>query len=214
MLQKPRDYDQAQSYDSDFERLPVGGYVVEIKKMEETVTPRTNTPMVVISFDIAEGPYKEYFTKQFKRDKAREVTSGREAKWRGTYNVFPYTSDGMTNPSFKGLLVCIEKSNYGFKISWPLNLEMFKGKKVGLLFREEEYEAYDGSIRTSVKACATRTVDCINNEEFNIPAKRSLSKSGTATSSAGSGSAGSIALNVYGSQEYTPVDVDSDELPF
>ena len=39
MLQKPRDYDTAASYDSDFERLPVGGYVVEIKKMEETVTP-------------------------------------------------------------------------------------------------------------------------------------------------------------------------------
>ncbi len=212
MIQKPRDYEHAQSYDSDFERLPVGGYVVEIKKMEESVTPRTNTPMVVITFDIADGPYKNYFAMQYKRDKAREITSGRAARWRGTYNVFPYTSDGMTNPSFKGFLVCVEKSNYGFQVSWPLNLEMFRGKKVGLLFREEEYEAYDGSIRTSVKACATRTCDCINNEEFNIPAKRLLNKN--EASKPITRSTGSVVQNVYGSQEFTPVDGDSDDLPF
>ena len=212
MLQKPRDFDTAASYDSDFERLPVGGYVVEIKRLEETTTPKTNTPMVVVWFDIAEGNYKDFFAKQYRRDKSREVTSGREARWRGTYNVFPYTNEGLTNPSFKGLLVCVEKSNYGFKVSWPLNLELFKGKKVGLLFREEEYEGHDGSVKTSVKACATRTVDCINNEEFNLPAKRLLSRNGSSASA--TGTAGSVTQNVYGSQEYTPVDVDSDDLPF
>lgn len=212
MLQKPRDYDTAASYDSDFERLPVGGYVVEIKKMEETVTPKTNTVMIVVSFDIAEGTYKDYFAKQYKRDKSREITSGREAKWRGTYNCFPYTNDGLTNPSFKGLLTCIEKSNYGFRVEWPLNLEVFKGKKLGLLFREEEYEGYDGTVKTSVKACAARTVDCINNEEFNVPAKRTLNKSGS--SSSNSSASGSVGQTVYNTQEYTPVTVEDDDLPF
>ena len=212
MLQKPRDYDTAASYDFDFERLPVGGYVVEIKKMEETVTPKTNTVMIVVSFDIAEGTYKDYFAKQYKRDKSRELTSGREAKWRGTYNCFPYTNEGLTNPSFKGLLTCIEKSNYNFKVEWPLNLETFKGKKLGLLFREEEYEGYDGTVKTSVKACAARTVDCINNEEFNVPAKRTLNKNGGNSST--SFASGSVGQTVYNSQEYTPVTVEDDDLPF
>lgn len=212
MLQKPQDYDQAQSYDSDFERLPVGGYVCVIKKMEEARTPKTGTQMIVVSFDIAEGMYKDYFTKQYRRDKSREMTSGRAAKWRGTYNVFPYTNDGMTNPSFKGLLVCIEKSNYGFHVDWPLNLDAFNGKKVGLLFREEEYEGFDGSIKTSVKACATRTVDCINNEEFNVPARKTLNKNTMATSNGGA--VNNPADTVYTTQEFSNVSVEDDDLPF
>lgn len=211
MLQKPKDYEQAEAYDSDFERLPVGGYVCEIKKMEEMITPRHGTLMVVVSFDIAEGEFKDYFARQYRREKARELTSGREAKWRGVYNLFPYTNEGLTNPSFKGLLVCIEKSNNQFRLTWPLKMEDFKGRKIGLLFREEEYRAADGTIKTSVKPCATRTVECITLQDFNVPAKRTLSKNeGSAASGKPSGSDSS--LSVYSSQN-TPVDED-DDLPF
>ena len=204
MLQKPADYDQAQAYDSDFKRLPVGGYVCEIRKMEETITPKTGVQMVSVSFDIAEGEYKDYYAKQYRREKARETTGGRAARWRGVYNIFPYTGEGLTNPVFKGLLVCLEKSNDRFRIVWPLNPEVFKGKKVGLLFREEEYEAGDQSIRTGLKPCAARTVECIRRGEFSIPARKTL---------AGGKMQPAVQEN-SSAQEFLPTSVDGDDLPF
>ncbi|MBQ9009541.1 MAG: hypothetical protein IJ088_09455 [Clostridia bacterium] len=201
MLRKPEDYDQAQAYDGELERLPAGGYVCEIRKMEEKVTPRTGTIMVTVSFDIVEGKYKDFFAKQYQRMKARETEGGRPARWHGTYNVFPYTREGLTNPGFKGLLCCIERSNRGFRIKWPLNLDEFQGKKVGLLFREEEYEAEDRSVRTVVRAFQARTVDCILDQEYSVPARRTLHRD--------------VPENVTNeSQEFKPVQIDDEDLPF
>lgn len=216
MLQKPSDWDQAESYDTDFERLPVGGYVVEIKKAEEILTA-TGKKMFGISFDIAEGDYKDYFTKQYKRDKAREMTSGREAKWRGTYRVFEFDTEGKTNGQYKAVLVCVEKSNYRYKIEWPLNLDTLKGMKVGLLFREEEYEDYTGQVRTSVKACGARTVECIQNGDYNTPAKKSLNKANAITGGAqahttSSNASGASYATQQGFTETT--DFAEDDLPF
>lgn len=208
MLAKPKDYDTAKSYDSDIARLPVGGYVCEIKKMEET-TARTGTKMITVYFDIADGDYIGYYADQYKRDKAYEITSGREAKWRGKYNIFPYTRDGLTNPSFKGFLTCVEGSNNGYTVQWPLNFDLLKGKKVGLLFREED-SVFDGKKITSVRPCAARTVQCILEEDFTVPKRRDLTPdqesmlSGGGTSSAGSAV-----------QEFIPVTIaEDDELPF
>ena len=201
VLRKPEDYDQAQAYDGELERLPAGGYVCEIRKMEEKVTPRTGTIMVTVSFDIVEGKYKDFFAKQYQRMKARETEGGRPARWHGTYNVFPYTREGLTNPGFKGLLCCIERSNRGFRIKWPLNLDEFQGKKVGLLFREEEYEAEDRSVRTVVRAFQARTVDCILDQEYSVPARRTLHRD--------------VPENVTNeSQEFKPVQIDDEDLPF
>ena len=60
MLQKPEDYDRAESFGSDYERLPAGGYVCEIKKAEERVIPKTGRVLVTVSFDIAEGEYRTF----------------------------------------------------------------------------------------------------------------------------------------------------------
>ena len=211
MIQKPRDYDTAQSYDSDFSRLPAGGYVVDIKRMEEA-TASTGKQMVIVSFDIAEGEYKDYFARQYKNDKSREITSGRTAKWRGVYYTFPLTSEGLTNPSFKGIMTCIENSNYGFHVQWPLNFDLFKGKKLGLLFRDEEYVANDGTVKVSVKPCSARSVDCIQSGEFNTPSRKKL-ENVPANASAPS-ACGALGQSVYSTQEFVPTTVEDDELPF
>ena len=50
----------------------------------------------------------------------------------------------------------------GFRIIWLLNLEMFRGKKLECIFREEEYVAWDGSVRTCVSGYdVARSVDSI-----------------------------------------------------
>ena len=131
----------------------------------------------------------------------RETLGGKPARWLGTYSVFPYTAEGLTNPGFKGLLECVEKSNEGFRIIWPLNLAEFRGLKVGILFREEEYEDNDKHIRTFITACQVRTVDCIRCGMYSVPAKRKQDKNV-------SGRTGS------GVQNFIPTDTDDEELPF
>lgn len=131
----------------------------------------------------------------------RETLGGKPARWLGTYSVFPYTAEGLTNPGFKGLLECVEKSNEGFRIIWPLNLAEFRGLKVGLLFREEEYEDNSRNIRTYITACQARTVDCIRRGMYSMPAKRKLDKNMSSRTGAGA-------------QEFIPVEADDEDLPF
>ena len=201
MLQKPEDYDRAESFGGDYERLPAGGYVCEIKKAEERVIPKTGRVLVTVSFDIAEGEYRDFYARLYRRQKMRETLGGKPARWLGTYSVFPYTAEGLTNPGFKGLLECVEKSNEGFRIIWPLNLAEFRGLKVGILFREDEYEDNDKHIRTFITACQVRTVDCIRCGMYSVPAKRKQDKNV-------SGRTGP------GIQNNIPTDTDDEELPF
>lgn len=175
MLHKPSDYDQAMSYDSDFARLPVGGYVCRILKMEES-TSRNGQPYVIVFFDIAEGEQKDFFEKLYRRDKS-SASREADAKWRGTYNLFPLTRDGLTNPSFKGMMSCIEKSN-DCQVDWHSDYNQFKGRLVGLMFREEEFEHGTGSRRrvgVAVRPFAARTVDFIRSNSFDMPRRRTLS---------------------------------------
>lgn len=200
MITKPSDYETAASYDSDVSRLPAGCYVCKVLKMEEAVA-QSGKQMVVMYYDIAEGEHAGYYDQQYKREKQ----SSSEAKWRGKYYLFPYTKDGFTNPSFKGALTCIEKSNMGFKVIWPLNFDMFKGKLIGLLFREEDV-LWEGRVITTVRPCAARTVDDIRNDRCTIPKKKELNN--------GQGGQSANAQSVYSTQEFTPTTVDTDELPF
>ena len=206
MFAKPKDYDTAQSYDSDVIKLEPGGYVCKILHMDEE-TSSTGKMYVKVSFDIAEGEYKDFYANMYKRDKVS--SSGRDAKWKGTYNCFPLTKEQATNPQWKGLLTCIEKSNNGFRVNWHGDYDQFKGKIVGLLFREEEYEFMsDGNVRqgVSVRACAARPVDVIRDGDFTPPKRKTLNKD-----SVGSGSGSGVQESVY-SGGFT--QVEDDELPF
>lgn len=174
MLQKPRDYDQALSYGSDLPYLPVGGYVCRILKMEERSAENGKT-YIVASFDIAEGEEKGFFEKRYRAEKAA-AGGRREVRWRGTYNLFPLTQDGQTNPFWKGMLTCIEKSN-NCLVDWYGDYDQFKGRLVGLLFREEEFEygtETERRVGVAVRPFAVRTVDYIRSGRFGLPMRRNL----------------------------------------
>lgn len=194
---KPRDYDSAPSFDSDTVRLPAGGYLCEIKGMEEGQTRKGST-LVHVFFDIAEGEYKGYYERMYKSNKAT-VKNPIDVRWKGVYDVFPTTPEGTTSGAWKGLLTCIERSN-GYTIDWHKGYDQFKGKKVGLLLREEEYiSSYDNSKRTVVRPCAARTWDTIRDGDFQIPSKKGLNLESTSAAAPA---------------EFTQVEVDDDQLPF
>lgn len=202
MIQLPSDYNQAAAYDGNGgPRLMPGGQVCKIVGARTETVNTQNGPKqkFVLAYDIAEGEFAGYFDAQFKRAKEQDAS---KAKWRGTYDCFILTNEGKTNPFFKGLIACIDKSNEPFQcvVNGQLNEANLKGKLVGLLFREEEYLA-DGKKKSVVKACASRSVQTIREGNFEIPEPKLLQGS-----QSGRGAASSVPAGF--------TQVDDDDLPF
>lgn len=177
MIALPHDYSTAAAYDGSMgQRLAPGGYVCRIiGARSETVNTRSGAKeKFVLAYDIAEGEFAGYYDAQYKR--AKEQDAGK-AKWRGTYDTFILTNEGATNPFFKGLLTCIDKSNEPFAcvVNGQLNEANLKGKLIGLLMREEEYIGSDGRKHTATRACAARSVQTIREGGFEVPEPKLLS---------------------------------------
>ena len=204
MIQLPSDYNQAAAYDGNGgPRLVPGGQVCKIVGARTETVNTQNGPKqkFVLAYDIAEGEFAGYFDEQFKRAKEQDAS---KAKWRGTYDCFILTNEGKTNPFFKGLIACIDKSNEPFQcvVNGQLNEANLKGKLIGMLFRKEEYMGSDGKKKETVKACAARSVQTIREGNFEIPEPKLLQGSG--------GGRGAAAAAVPAG--FT--QVDDDELPF
>lgn len=196
MIMVPNDYNQAASYTGEGgAKLPAGGYICEIKGARVETVGQNAKQKFVLAVDICEGEYRAFFDKAWKAAKAQDAN----ARWRGTYDVFLLNMEGKTNPFFKGMITCIDKSNPGFAtvVNGQINEAALKGKKIGLLFREEEYMK-DGEIRTATKAFAARTVEDIR-KGVETPQKKTLQ-----------GGQQQRAQNP--AQGFT--QVDDDELPF
>lgn len=203
MITVPYDYNQASAYDgSGGPRLVPGGQVCKIVGARTETVNTQNGPKqkFVLAFDIAEGEFAGYFDEQFKRAKEQDAS---KAKWRGTYDCFILTNEGKTNPWFKGMLACIDKSNEPFQcvVGGQLNEANLKGKLIGMLFRKEEYMGSDGKKKETVKACAARSVQTIREGNFEIPEPKLLQRSG-----GGRGAAAAVPAGF--------TQVDDDELPF
>lgn len=169
-MEKPAGYDEAQSF-GEFETLPAGGYKCLIKKV---VCEKTNEgkEYLKIGFDIAEGEYKEFYKRKFESD----TRSLEEKKWSGIWTVFTEGyNPGTTNSKFKGLITSIEASNTKFKFDFK-DEQTLVNKKVGLVFREEEFEGYDGQVHTSVKPFYALSYDKV--EEAKIPTPKKLVEKG------------------------------------
>ena len=190
-MNKPQGYDEAQSF-GEFETLPAGGYKCLIKNIENAKTINGKEYLKIV-FDIAEGEYKDFYEKKFKND-TRNVN---EKKWSGIWTVFIEGYEpNTTNSKFKGLITSIEKSNSGFKFDW--NEQTLINKKIGLVFREEEFKGQDGKIHTGVKPFYA--IDYDKTEEVKIPTKKELSDDERER----------IEDNYFSPDSYD----DSDDLPF
>lgn len=188
-------YEATQAMDgSGFPTLPAGGYICEIKGAQEGTT-RNGAQMLVLMIDIAEGEQKGFYSKQYNADRAK----GRDAKWRGMFYQLTTDREELTSGFFKGLITAIERSNPGYK--WDWDESKLKGKKVGFVFREEEYLNQRGEVRTSVKATWPRDVEAIR-QGVEVPEIKRLANAPPAPSA-------SFAPGGTGF-----VEVEDDSLPF
>ena len=168
-------YKEAQAIMGGGESLPAGGYKCTIVKAYED-TSRNGRPMLDICLDIVDGNYKGYFSRLYKSRKDADK-DGKGVKWPC---IMYLLADEDAVGRFKGAMKAIEDSNTGY--SWDgsgWKEETLKGKAVGVVFREEEYEKRDGSIGVTTRAAWLRNVD--NVEEVAVPARKKVKQSIAAT---------------------------------
>ena len=152
-MEKLNGWENANSY-GDFKSLKAGAYKCEIKMVEE-LKSSNGKKFVKISLDIAEGEFKNYFSEKYLND------TRTDKKWSGIWNLFLEGYEpGSVNTKFKGFITSIEKSNFGFK--WDWDEQKLTNKVVGIVFRDEEFKASDGSIKSSAKPFYAVPIDALD----------------------------------------------------
>lgn len=170
------------------EILPAGGYVCQIMSAKVESSEWGDT--LIIAHDVCEGE----FSGLFKRDYDGNTNENR--KWRGTFRLrLPKDDgseqDGFKKRSFNNFIWAIEQSNPGY--AWAWDEKTLKGKKVGLLYRNKEWEMGDRRGWTT-EAAGSDSIDNIRNGKFKMLKDK--------------------ALPVKESAPVFTEDVDDGELPF
>jgi len=190
-----KDYEKTEAY-GNFESLPKGGYVLKIMAATEE-TASNNNKYLKLSCDIVEGEYANFYTMKYKSDKREDK------KWGCNLTVWEPLDDGSekdswTKRSFKTAMVAIEESNEGYH--WDWNEKALKGKLVGGLFNERQYQKSDGTLAMFTSLARLTSVDNIREGKYKLPDDKYLD--GT-----------KVVENI--AEGFMDVDEDSDEgLPF
>jgi len=145
-------------------QLPPGAYTCVIKNAIDTKT-KAGDSKLELWLDIADGEYKDFIEKQYNFANERFGN----AYWRGTYNQL---TSGKSLRFFKGLIEDIEASNPGYTFNF--DEKTLVGKKIGGVFRREEYENKNGENKFSTKCYyCVKTTDVKN---FKAPEDKLLDK--------------------------------------
>ena len=165
----------------DFQRPEAGPYICEIKVVEDV----TEKEYLKITYDIAEGDFAGYYTE------TREAHP--DWAWAGAYcRSYKTKALGM----FKRFCSCVSNSNGNFVFDGGVvnsDEKTLAGKKIGLVFQEEEYFGNDGEKRTRLVVFKEFPISDIAAQK--VPKKKELEPDGASIANAGTSS-------------------DVDELPF
>lgn len=159
----------------EFVALPAGGYAVEIKNAKVKEYNGTNGAFerFEIALDIIDGEFKDYYANDYRNQ------TGEDKKWKGVLRLYLPKEDGSekdewTKSLFKATIEAIEDSNPGYH--WDWDETKLRGKKVGCLFRLEEWE-YDGKTGKKAQAFKFIDIDRIKTGKFKIPKEKLLNSS-------------------------------------
>lgn len=148
--------------------LPAGGYVCSILSAKEEVFDWGSR--LALAIDIAEGDYAGFFKKDF------DNNDREDKKWRGIYRISIPKDDGSemdawTKRIFGNFIYSVQESNPGY--SWDWNEKNLKGKKLGILYRNKEWEM-NGKTGWTTEAAGACTVDDIREGTFRLPKDKPL----------------------------------------
>lgn len=163
-MNKPHDYENIKL--SNYEELKAGGHKCVIKMAEEYKS-ESGKDMLRIHFDTDLGDTQPlYFTNRYKND-----TSDNK-KWRGIYNYY-VQGDEFGNKNIKALVTSVEESNPGAKVVWGDGFcNWLKNKKIGIVFRHEEYLGNNSEVKMSTKPMYVCSFDKASDQK--VPATKLL----------------------------------------
>lgn len=158
---------------TEFTELPAGGYVCKIMGAE--VKEYTNTTngstweKLEVSIDISEGDFAGYYANNYR-------SQSEPKKWKGIIQYYIPVDDGSekdewSKRTLKGFTDAVETSNIGY--TWDWDETKLKGKKIGIIFRREEWE-YNG--KSGWKTAPFKAIDATRaaTGEFKMPADKPL----------------------------------------
>lgn len=193
-MQQLKGFEKAKVITGGIPQLPKGGYIAKILDCKEE--SKNGYSWLAFSFDIAEGEHKGHFAEQYR------ANTNENKKWRGTYNAFipdeasQYYEENLNK--FKTMIANIEESNPGYH--WDWDETKLKGKLIGVIFGEKEFKTEKGDVIIVTECRGIRSVDCIKNGKFKMPALKTLN------------GAPSVSTTNASTNAFAAVD-DDDDLP-
>ena len=155
-----RDYEAKRST-SNKETLPAGGYVCQIQgaRVEEY---SNGFSTLVLAVDVIEGEFAGIWKRDY------DNNPNEDKKWRGTFRISIPLDDGSdqdawTKRKFGNAIWAIEQSNPGY--SWDWQEKGLKGKKIGLIYRNKEWE-FNGNTGWTTEAAGADSIDNIREGKF------------------------------------------------
>ena len=201
MIAKPKTYDEI-SINEDFERLELGGHKGIIIKAEEYTSDFSGKKSLKVYVDTAsDDKQPEYFKKQYEND------TRIDRKYpNGAIKYVPLGEEENQVKILKSFITAYENSN-GCQFDWSKDWEQLKGKKIGIIFGQEEYTSQDGTTKLATKLNQFRSIDKVDNVK--IPKVKLLDGSYVEYEEYTKSSADK-AKDLFGSS----VEISSDDLPF
>ena len=197
-MKKFNDYNETKAI-TERPKIPAGGYIATIKQAEvkEYSGQNGNYERLEISFDIAEGEYKEFYANDYR------AQSDENKKWKGVLRLAVPSDDGsdydaFLKRKFKTNILAVEDSNTGYR--WDWDEKKLKGKKIGLLLQNKEWE-FGNKTGWTAQPYGFITVENVREGKFKIPKDKPLKKGDSAPQTSST----------------TPADIEEigdDDLPF
>ena len=170
MIKKPSNYDNVEVMEFDFTPIELGGHKGIIMKAEEYTSPQSGKTSLKVSVDTAKDDKQpEYFAEQYKNDNRIDK------RWNNS--AIKYISLGEEENQVKMLksfITAYENSN-GCQFDWDKDWDQLKGKKIGLVFGQEEYTSQDGTTKLATKLNQFRSINKVDN--IKIPKVKKLDNS-------------------------------------
>lgn len=159
MLAKPKNYDEVEVQNFDYEKIELGGHKGIIVKAEEYTSPVSGKTSLKVYVDTAsDDKQPNYFKNQYDND------TRIDKRWsNGAIKYVSLGEDENQVKMLKSFITCVENSNVNYTYDWSKEVDQLKNKKIGLVFGLEEYTSQDGDTKTSTKLNQFRSIDKVDN---------------------------------------------------
>lgn len=157
MIAKPKTYDEI-NINEEFEKLELGGHKGIIIKAEEYTSDFSGKKSLKVYVDTAsDDKQPEYFKKQYEND------TRIDRKYpNGAIKYVPLGEEENQVKMLKSFITAYENSN-NCQFDWNKDWEQLKGKKIGIVFGQEEYISQDGTTKLATKLNQFRSIDKVDN---------------------------------------------------